>query len=116
GSAGSYVLIAELLESLPEYFDAAICVVLHRNKQFDTQIERSLSRRLLRNISPAIDKMDICKNYVYFAPAGYHLMVEPDYTFSLDAPSISITRDHLLTYYLRLLLKYIANTVPLFSY
>lgn len=84
GSAGSYALIAELLESLPEYFEAAICIILHRNKQFDTQIERSLSRRLLRNISPAIDKMDICKNYVYFAPAGYHLMIEPDFTFSLD--------------------------------
>lgn len=84
GSAGSYALIADLLESLPVNFEAAICIVLHRNKQYDTQIEKSLSRRLLRNISPAIDKMDICKNYVYFAPAGYHLMVEPNCTFSLD--------------------------------
>jgi two-component system chemotaxis response regulator CheB len=84
GSAGSYTLIAELLEQLPSYFQAAICIVLHRNKQYDTQIEKSLSRKLRRNILSAVDKMDICMNHVYFAPAGYHLLVEPDSTFSLD--------------------------------
>lgn len=84
GSAGSYSLIAELLEILPSNFDAAICIVMHRHRQYDTQIEKSLSRKLRRNISPAIDKMAIYKNYVYFAPAGYHLNIEPDYTFSLD--------------------------------
>lgn len=85
GSAGSYSLIAELLENLPPNFESAICIVLHRNKRYDTQIEKSLSRKLKRNIVAAIDKMDICKNYVYFAPAGYHLMVEPNLTFSLDS-------------------------------
>jgi len=84
GSAGSYALIAELLENLPITFEPAICVVLHRNRRYDTQIEKSLSRKLNRNIVSTIDKMDICKNYVYFAPAGYHLMIEPNFTFSLD--------------------------------
>ncbi|MGN0002351.1 MAG: chemotaxis protein CheB [Sphingobacterium composti] len=84
GSAGSYTLIAELLENLPPTFEPAICIVLHRNKHYDTQIEKSLSRKLKRNIVSAIDKIEICKNYVYFAPAGYHLMVEPNFTFSLD--------------------------------
>ena len=85
GSAGSYSIISELLEHLPNYFDAAICIVLHRNKHYDTQIEKSLSRKLKKNIVPAEDKMDICKNHVYFAPAGYHLLVEPNFTFSLDS-------------------------------
>lgn len=85
GSAGSYGLIAELLEQLPITFEPAICIILHRNRRYDTQIEKSLSRKLKRNIVSAIDKMDICKNYVYFAPAGYHLMIEPNFTFSLDS-------------------------------
>lgn len=85
GSAGSYSLIAELLEHLPITFDQAICVVLHRNRRYDTQIEKSLSRKFKRNIVSVVDKMDICKNYVYFAPAGYHLMIEPNFTFSLDS-------------------------------
>ncbi|MCA5006803.1 chemotaxis protein CheB [Sphingobacterium bovistauri] len=85
GSAGSYTLIAELLEQLPSYFDTAICIVLHRNRQYDTQIEKSLSRKLKKNIVSAFDKLDICKNHVYFAPAGYHLLIEPDFTFSIDS-------------------------------
>lgn len=85
GSAGSYTLIAELLEHLPISFEPAICIVLHRNRRYDTQIEKSLSQKLNRNIVSAMDKMDICKNYVYFAPAGYHLMIEPNFSFSLDS-------------------------------
>lgn len=84
GSAGSYTLIAGLLEQLPFNFEAAICIVLHRNRHYDTKIEKSLSRKLNKNIIPVIDKMDICKNHVYFAPAGYHLLIEPNNTFSLD--------------------------------
>ena len=85
GSAGSYSLIADLLEQLPSHFDAAICIVLHRNRQYETQIEKSLSRKLKKNILPAIDKLDIRKNHIYFAPAGYHLLIEPNFTFSLDS-------------------------------
>src|SRR5690606_25219891 len=84
GSAGSYTLITALLEQLPTYFDAAICIVLHRNRHYDTKIEKSLSQKLNKNIVPIIDKMDICKNHVYFAPAGYHLLIEPNRTFPLD--------------------------------
>jgi len=84
GSAGSYTLIAALLEELPVYFEAAICIVLHRNRHYDTNIEKSLSLKLNKNVLPIIDKMDICKNHIYFAPAGYHLLVEPNNTFSLD--------------------------------
>ena len=85
GSAGSYSLIAEIIEKLPSYFDAAICIVLHRNKRFETQIEKNLARKLNKNIISAIDKLDINKNYIYFAVAGYHLLIEPDFSFSLDS-------------------------------
>lgn len=84
GSAGSYPLITTFLGQLPSYFEQAICIVLHRNKKFETQIESSLAKKLQRNITSVYNNMKIQKNYVYFAPAGYHLLVEPDYRFSLD--------------------------------
>ena len=84
GSAGSYNLIVEMLDALPEVFHAAIIVVIHRNAKFKTRIEETLSNRLSKLIVPAADKGEICANAIYFASPGYHLFVEPDYTFSLD--------------------------------
>ncbi|HMR19189.1 MAG TPA: chemotaxis protein CheB [Sphingobacterium sp.] len=84
GSAGSYDLILAIMETLPLSFSQAICCVIHRNPNYETQIETSLSEKLNRNIISVIDKTTIKKNNIYFAPPGYHLLVEPDYTFSLD--------------------------------
>lgn len=84
GSAGAFPIISKLLENLPDNFETAICIVIHRNKDFQTNIEKNLSLKLKRNIRSVTDKMPICQNFVYFAPAGYHLIIEPNYTFSLD--------------------------------
>src|SRR5690606_36858494 len=83
GSAGSYPLITTLLGQLPSYFEQAICIVLHRNKKFETQIERSLAKKLQRKITSVYYNMKIQKNYVCFATAAYQLLVERDYIFSL---------------------------------
>lgn len=84
GSAGSYNLINEILEILPTNLEQAICIVLHRNPSFPTKIETSLSEKLNRPILSVLDKMKIRKNHIYFAPPAYHLLVEPNFTFSLD--------------------------------
>ncbi len=84
GSAGSYNLIVELIEALPTFFAAAIVVIIHRNPKFTTRLEDTLAARLHRPIIQAGDKTTISKNMVYFAVPGYHLLVEPDRTFSLD--------------------------------
>jgi two-component system chemotaxis response regulator CheB len=84
GSAGSYSLIINILESIPFKISSAIVVVIHRNAKYPTQIEKSLSLKLKRAILPAEDKVIIENNNIYFAPPGYHLLVEPDHTFSLD--------------------------------
>lgn len=85
GSAGSYNLINEILEILPSNLEYAICIALHRNPSFPTKIETSLSKKLKRPILSVVDKMQIRKNHVYFAPPAYHLLVEPNFTFSLDS-------------------------------
>lgn len=99
GSAGSYDLIIQILKSLPAYFTCAIIVVIHRNSKYETQIESSLSNQLEKNIESAPDKGQIKQNWIYFAPPGYHLLIEPNKTFSLDVsdpiqfsrPSIDVT-------------------------
>ncbi len=84
GSAGSYNLILDILNVLPRNISAAVCIVIHRNPRYETQIEQSLTKRLQRDVTSVVDKIEILKNGIYFAPPGYHLLIEPDYTFSLD--------------------------------
>ncbi|MFD1768510.1 chemotaxis protein CheB [Sphingobacterium suaedae] len=84
GSAGSYNLILDIMEALPVFFTSAIIVVIHRNPKYTTKIEETLSSRLNRTIIQAGDKTDIEPGRIYFAVPGYHLLIEPDSTFSLD--------------------------------
>lgn len=84
GSAGSFNLITEILENLPIKIEYALCIVIHRNPMFTTKIETNLSQKLNRPILSVTDKMEINNGYIYFAPAGYHLLVETDQTFGLD--------------------------------
>ncbi|NQD69169.1 chemotaxis protein CheB [Sphingobacterium shayense] len=84
GSAGAYELIVEILTALPSSFKPAIIVILHRNERFSTKIEETLSLKLDRTIHQASDKGEISAGNVYFAPPGYHLLIEPNYLFSLD--------------------------------
>ncbi|WP_156306195.1 chemotaxis protein CheB [Sphingobacterium endophyticum] len=84
GSAGAYELIVEILDHLPTEFSVAIIIVLHRNSKYETKIETSLSKRLNRNVISVRDKLPILENHIYFAPPGYHTLVEPDCIFSLD--------------------------------
>lgn len=85
GSAGSFLLMTEILEHLPARIDYAICIVIHRSPTFTTKIERNLAEKLNRPVISVTDKMEIKKGDIYFAPPGYHLLVEPDLTFSLDS-------------------------------
>ncbi len=84
GSAGAYELIVDILDHLPASFAAAIVIVLHRNSKYETKIESSLSKRLNREVISIKDKYPILANSIYFAPPGYHTLVEPDHYFSLD--------------------------------
>lgn len=85
GSAGSIPLIMNLLKDLPKKFDFAIVIVIHRLKNVPSEMNQ-----LLSFISQGIevkepdDKEAIEKQCIYLAPQNYHLLIEKDYTFSLD--------------------------------
>lgn len=85
GSAGSLLLITEILENLPKKIDYALCIVIHRSPVFSTGIENNLSKKLNRTIIAVTDKTPIKEGTIYFAPPGYHLLIEPNRSFALDS-------------------------------
>jgi two-component system chemotaxis response regulator CheB len=99
GSAGSFKLLFRLVKLLPENLNKTVIIIIHRKKNFFSEIEKLFaenSRMLLREIS---DKEPIKSNMIYIAPANYHSLVENEGFFSLDVsdavwyskPSIDVT-------------------------
>lgn len=100
-SAGGVVALNKLFKSLPENYKTPIITVLHiGDKQLITQAFYSPNGV---NITEANEKEVIQSNHIYFAPAGYHLLIENDFSFSLSneekvqfaRPSLDVTMDSL---------------------
>jgi two-component system chemotaxis response regulator CheB len=99
GSAGSFKLLFRLVKLLPADLNKTVIIIIHRKKNFFSEIEKLFaenSRMLLREIS---DKEPIMSGTIYIAPANYHTLVENEGFFSLDVsdavwyskPSIDVT-------------------------
>ena len=75
-------------------------IVLHRHKNVVSEIAQILERHA-KNICiiEPDDKQPILPAHIYLAPQNYHLLIEQDFTFSLDyselvnysRPSIDVT-------------------------
>lgn len=98
-SAGGFNLVFELIKKLPLNFLLPVVVVIHRSRIYPSSIEELMDRKSNLKVGLAIDKEIIAKGNVYFAPADYHLLLEPDGSFTLDysepvlhsRPSIDVT-------------------------
>ena len=99
GSAGAFKLLFRLVKVLPSDFGKTVIIIIHRKKNFFSEIEKLFaenSRMLLREIS---DKDPIDSNTIYIAPANYHTLIEKNGGFGLDVseaiwyskPSIDVT-------------------------
>lgn len=99
GSAGSFKILFRAVKYLPANFGKTVIIIIHRKKNFFSEIEKLFgenSRMYLREIS---DKDKIDGNTIYIAPANYHTLVENEKQFSLDVseavwyskPSIDVT-------------------------
>lgn len=99
GSAGSFKLLFRLVKLFPKNLNKTVIIVIHRKKNFFSEIEKLFaenSRMLLREIS---DKEPVERNVIYIAPPNYHTLVENEGFFSLDVsdavwyskPSIDVT-------------------------
>ena len=98
-SAGGFDLLVKLLLQIPKDFPVPVVVVIHRNRKYKSSMEELLHKKSSLIVKLAEDKEQIKKGYIYFAPSDYHLLLEPDHTFTLDfsepvfycRPSIDVT-------------------------
>lgn len=99
GSAGSLAVLFELLPQLQPNIRYTIIIVLHRMNNIDSTLADLLASKCAVSLIEVEDKEPIMTNSIYLAPAGYHLLVEKDYIFSLDysekinfsRPSLDVT-------------------------
>lgn len=99
GSAGSFQPILQLVNIFPANLDKTIVLVVHRKKNYRSEIERIFSQNSKLRVREISDKDKFELNTVYIAPANYHTLLENDGTFSLDVsepvwfsrPSIDVT-------------------------
>lgn len=98
GSAGSLNVIISILPSIKSVLSFAIILVLHRKAGRDllSELLASKTDMVVKEID---EKEKIKPSHIYIAPPNYHLLIEEDRTFSLDAsekvnfsrPSIDVT-------------------------
>lgn len=99
GSAGGFGVILNILKSIPKNFPIPILVIVHRNPKFESNFEKVFEKNFSIQIKTASDKEPIKEGHAYFAPPGYHLLIEPDFKLALDnsepvqfsRPSIDVT-------------------------
>lgn len=99
GSAGSLPVLLYLFPNLHKNFSIPITIVLHRVATNDNILAQLLSEKSMLHVKEADEKETPQRGYVYIAPPDYHLLVEKDYSFSLDysekinysRPSIDVT-------------------------
>ena len=85
GSAGSIEVLFQILPLLPKNFPLPVMVVVHRKLVEQNLLEGVLQSKCIIKVTEAVDKMPIQKSTVFLAPAGYHLLIEKDFSFALDS-------------------------------
>jgi two-component system chemotaxis response regulator CheB len=99
GSAGSFKLLFSISKLLVADLNKAVIIVMHRKRNFVSEVEALFSQHSLMYLKEIGDKDKINKGTIYIAPPNYHVLIEGDGHFSLDVseavwfskPSIDIT-------------------------
>jgi two-component system chemotaxis response regulator CheB len=99
GSAGSLTVLFEVFPALLPNLQSTIILVLHRKNSADSILSDLLATKTKIPTKEIEDKDPILPGNIYLAPADYHLLIEKNYTFSLDdsekinfsRPSLDVT-------------------------
>ena len=83
-SAGGLQVLLRLLSTLPGSYRLPLAVVLHLPDDRTSRLAELFQARLALRVREAEDKDAILPGTLYFAPPGYHLLVEDDFTLSLS--------------------------------
>ncbi len=92
-SAGGVDALLVLLEALQPPLRAPVVIVLHLPEWQESRLVDVFGLRLPVPVREAQPHAPIEPGHVYFAPAGYHLLVEQDRSFSLSCdPPVLFSR------------------------
>lgn len=84
-SVGAIEALTTILPALPEDYPLPVLVVVHVAADSRNLLADLFASRCRIPVKEAEDKETIRGGTIYFAPAGYHLLVEPDLTLSLSS-------------------------------
>ncbi len=86
-SWGGLHALRALVSALPEGFHVPIVIVQHRHRQSDGLLRTLLQEHTGRTVCEVEDKQPILPDYLFLAPADYHLLVEDGhFALSVDEP------------------------------
>lgn len=83
-SAGGVDALLQMLSALPASYPLPLIAVLHLPENRDSLLAEVFANRCAIAVREAADKEPLAGGTLYFAPAGYHLLVESDRSFSLS--------------------------------
>ncbi|MGP1716767.1 MAG: chemotaxis protein CheB [Methylophilus sp.] len=83
-SAGGIEAMMHIFCPLPPNYPLPIISVIHMPDNHDSHLAEVFQQWTRIKVEDAEDKASIRKGRLYFAPAGYHLLIEEDATFSLS--------------------------------
>lgn len=87
-STGGIKALLKILPELQEAYSFPVIIIIHISAKQPSQLPKVFQEKTKMLVKEAAEKEKINNKTIYFAPAGYHLLVESDETFSLsnDAP------------------------------
>ncbi|RXK86331.1 chemotaxis protein CheB [Filimonas effusa] len=85
GSAGSLDVLLKTLPFLEPSHNKAILIILHRKPTDDEVLVELLAFKSAWPVKEAEEGEPILPGHVYVAPPDYHLLIESNRSFSLDA-------------------------------
>ncbi len=83
-SAGGIDALRVFLPCLPKNYPLSIIIVLHIPADQPSMLVELFGAKSELRVKEAEEKERIQPGTIYFAPPGYHLLVERDFTFSLS--------------------------------
>ncbi|QJE98767.1 chemotaxis protein CheB [Luteolibacter luteus] len=83
-SVGAIGALGTLLPELPADFPMPVLVVVHIPPEGRSSLPELFASRCALPVKEAEDKEEILPGTIYFAPANYHLLVEPDFRIALS--------------------------------
>ena len=83
-SAGGIDALRQLFSFLPKGFHLPLVIVQHLPEDAHFDLDLLFSRQTQLLLSEAHDKVKVLPGHIYFAPPGYHLLIEKDQTLSVS--------------------------------